>query len=258
MLRAFLLAFALLAGCREAAPAQFPQSACQSRSFEGNSFTVCSVRGGPVEVRAGAGASPDRTFAALETSLGSRARDVAFAMNAGMFDLQGRAIGLLVENGSQLHAINLRKGGGNFHLLPNGVFFVRSSGKAEIVPSDQYRPSPDISFATQSGPMLVINGKLHPSFEPDGQSRNIRNGAGIAPDGTPVFVISADPVSFGKFGRFFRDSIGARNALYFDGSVSSLWSPVDGRRDTNSQLGPMIVVFKPAVSAPGRGGRAKP
>lgn len=257
MLRA-LLFILLLAGCREAAPAQFPQSACQLRSFEGSRFTVCSVHGGRVEVRGGTGAAPDRTFTALEASLGPGARGVAFAMNAGMFDVQGRAIGLLVENGRQLHAINLRKGVGNFHLLPNGVFLVRSSGKPEVVPSDRYRPSPDISFATQSGPMLVIEGKLHPSFEPDGQSRNIRNGVGIAPDGTPVFVISADPVSFGKFGRFFRDSLAARYALYFDGAVSSLWSPADGRRDTHSDLGPMVVVFKRAALAPGHGAHARP
>lgn len=257
MLRMFLLVL-LLAGCREAAPAEFPQSPCGLKTFEGSRFTVCAVRGGPVEVRGGGGATPDRTFTALEASLGARAQDIAFAMNAGMFDMQGRAIGLLVENGRQLHPINLRKGGGNFHLLPNGVFLVRASGKAEVVPSDHYHHSPDISFATQSGPMLVISGKLHPSFDPDGQSRNIRNGVGIAPDGTPVFVISADPVSFGKFGRFFRDSIGARDALYFDGAVSSLWSPADGRRDTHSQLGPIVVVFKAAASAPGRAARARP
>jgi prepilin-type processing-associated H-X9-DG protein len=106
--------------------------------------------------------------------------------------------------------------------------------------------------------MLVIEGKLHPRFDADGESRHIRNGVGIAPDGTPMFVISEDFVSFGKFARLFRDELKARNALYFDGSVSSLWDPRNHRRDVGAELGPMVVVLKSAESAPGRAGRAKP
>ena len=105
--------------------------------------------------------------------------------------------------------------------------------------------------------MLVIDGKLHPAFERDGTSRLIRNGVGVA-NGRALFVIASDPVSFGKLARFFRDRLHAPNALYFDGSVSSLWDPPDGRQDTHSQLGPIIVAFKPAASKPGRAGPAKP
>ena len=94
--------------------------------------------------------------------------------------------------------------------------------------------------------MLVIDGKLHPAFERDGTSRHVRNGVGIAPNGRSLFVISEDAVSFGKFGRFFRDGLKARNALFFDGSVSALWDPANGRRDITKPLGPMIVAFKPA------------
>ena len=106
--------------------------------------------------------------------------------------------------------------------------------------------------------MLVIDGKLHPRFDPDGPSRYVRNGVGIAPGGKAVFVISADAVSFGKFARFFRDRIKARNALYFDGSVSSLWDPAAGRMDDFTDIGPIVVAFRPAESAPGRGAPARP
>lgn len=258
MRRGLFVCLFLSAACQRAQPDQFPASACETRSFEGSRFTACSAKGGAVEVRTfGSDGAPLGGFPALEAALGKRASAVAFAMNAGMFGEDGRPIGLLVENGEQVHAINLRKGGGNFHLLPNGVFLVRTSGKAEVVPSTEYKSEADVRFATQSGPMLVIAGKLHPKFDADGESQNIRNGVGIAPDGTPVFVISNDPVSFGKFARFFRDRIGARNALYFDGAVSSLWDPANHRMDTHSPLGPMIVVFKPAESAPGPAGRAR-
>jgi len=255
----FLPLLLLLAGCSEPAPTAPPESACSDRSFEGTRFTVCDVKGGRVEVRTSArNGVPYRSFAALEAGLGNRADQVAFAMNAGMFDEQGHAIGLLVEDGKEIHKINRRKGGGNFHMMPNGVFLVRKDGRSEVVTSAAYEPAPGMAFATQSGPMLVIDGKLHPAFEPDGSSRNIRNGVGIGPDGTPVFVISAELVSFGKFARFFRDGLKARNALYFDGSVSSLWDPPNARRDTHAELGPMVVVFKRAGSKPGREAPAKP
>ena len=124
------------------------------------------------------------------------------------------------------------------------MFLVRKDGSAAVVTSADHEPSTDIAFATQSGPMLLIDGKLHPRFERDGQSRNIRNGVGIAPDGTATFVISDDLVSFGKLARFFRDRVKAENALYFDGSVSSLWNPPAARRDSFVELGPMVVVLR--------------
>jgi uncharacterized protein YigE (DUF2233 family) len=254
--RPIVLYFAvLLSACRSdatVADPHTPQSACETRYFEQSRFTVCSVASGNVEiVNSDPAGVPIRSFTKLQQLLGRRSAEVAFAMNAGMFDESGRAIGLLIEQGKQLHKVNRHSGGGNFGLLPNGVFLVRDDGQAEVVTTDRFEPADDIAYATQSGPMLIIDGKLHPRFDPDGQSRNIRNGVGIAPDGTPVFVISEDPVSFGKLARFFRDSLKTRNALYFDGSVSSLWDPASGRQDSFTPLGPIVVVFKPAASAPG-------
>ena len=220
-------------------------SPCESRNFDGSRFTICSAEGQLIEVRtSGADGQPYRNFAALEADLGERANDVALAMNAGMYDEEGNAIGLLIEERKELQPINRRDGYGNFHMKPNGVFLVRRDGSAEVVTSEDYEPSDDIAFATQSGPMLVIDGKLHPRFETDGQSRHFRNGVGIAKDGTALFAISEDPVSFGKFARLYRDELGAENALYFDGSVSSLWDPANGRRDSHSEIGPMVIAFE--------------
>lgn len=253
-MRPALFALLLLVSCRASdEPAANPvaseanASACETRAFEGSRFTVCSVENGRVKIRTSAeGGQPYRSFAALEAALGPRARQVAFAMNAGMFDEDGRAIGLLVEDGEQLHPINRRDGYGNFHMKPNGVFLVRRDGTADVVTSEDFGMSDDIAFASQSGPMLVIDGEIHPDFEPDGESRHFRNGVGIAPNGEPVFVISAEPVSFGKFARFFRDSVKAQDALYFDGSVSSVWDPANGRHDAHAPLGPMVIVFRNA------------
>ena len=242
--------FLILAACEESAPApaQSTNWACHEQAFEGDRFTVCDAALGQIELIAAArDEAPVRNFSDLEARLGSRATQVAFAMNAGMFDEDGRPIGLAIVAGRQVRAINRRKGGGNFHLMPNGAFQVRRDGRAEVIASEQWKPSPDIRLATQSGPMLVIDGKLHPAFDHDGTSLHIRNGVGIGADGRPRFVISQDAVSFGKLARFFRDKLKCDNALFFDGAVSALWDPANHRRDVTVPLGPMVVVFKPAA-----------
>jgi len=229
-----------------------PVSACQAQMFEGSRFTVCDPGNGPIELIAAAKTEASiRQLADVELKLGKRASGVAFAMNAGMYDEDGRPIGLAIVEGRQVHSINRRKGGGNFHLMPNGVFQVHRDGRAEIITSDRWKPSATIRLATQSGPMLVIDGRIHPAFSPDGSSRYVRNGVGIVPDGRPRFVISDDSVSLGKFARFFRDQLKCNDALFFDGAVSALWDPAAGRRDVTKPLGPIIVVFKPSAgSAP--------
>jgi uncharacterized protein YigE (DUF2233 family) len=227
------------------------------RVFENSRFTVCDSNGGELRLFAAArDQAPLRSFndVAKQVDTGR----IAFAMNAGMFGEDGRPIGLAIVDGRQVHALNRRNGGGNFHLMPNGVFLVKKDGSAAVVTSDRYAALKlQPRFASQSGPMLVIDGKLHPRFDEDGTSRLSRNGVGVTRDGHALFVIADDPVSFGKMARFFRDALRTPNALYFDGAVSSLWDPPNGRQDSFTELGPIIVAFKPAASAPGRAGRAR-
>ena len=170
-------------------------------------------------------------------------------MNAGMFGKDHAPIGLTIIDGKQVHAINRRNGFGNFHLMPNGVFLLRNDGRGEVVTSDRFTPAEDIRVATQSGPMLLIDGKLHPKIDEDGPSHYIRNAVGIAPDGSPAFVISDDAVSFGKIARFMRDDLHMKDALFLDGSVSSLWDPAGERMDNFTDLGPILVVRRNAESA---------
>ena len=249
-MRALFLPFLLFA-CAKPAALPAPMSPCAEQRFEQAGFIVC--RGGKIEIRSGM-----RSFQALQARLGPRSNAIAFAMNAGMFNDAGAPIGLMVEDGREVRSINRREGGGNFHLMPNGVFLVRKDGRAEVVTSAAYKSAFDIAFATQSGPMLVIDGQLHSKFDPDGTSRYVRNAVGIGPDGKALFVITTDVVSFGKLARFFRDELKTQDALYLDGSVSSLWDPANGRMDDFVDLGPLIVVFNPAESAPRRAGRATP
>ena len=233
----------LCGGCADSgAEPRAPASPCREQRFEGSGFIVCTPAS-TAKLRlfaAGPGEPAKRVF----RDLGIAEAKVAFAMTAGMYDEAGRPIGLSIVEGRQVHKISLRPGGGNFGMKPNGVFLVRRDGRAAIVRSEDFKPARDIRFATQSGPMLVIAGKLHPAFKPNGDSLYIRNGVGIAPGGKPLFVISTDPVSFGRMARFFRDRLKTKDALYFDGSVSSLWDPANGRMDVVTDLGPIIVAFR--------------
>lgn len=241
-----------LAGCGQPAenaaqvPAHATSSACERRSFEGSAFTLCRYdrRRDEIALILDGPRGPLRGFAAMETALGPRAARLRFAMNAGMYDEAGNPIGLYVEHGRERHRINRQAGPGNFHMLPNGIFTIAADGRVAILPSARYDPASRPLWATQSGPMLVIDGRLHPLIQDNGPSLHIRNGVGVDGADTAWFVISDDAVSFGRMARFFRDALNCPNALYLDGSVSSLWDRPAQRRDTNVELGPLVAIFE--------------
>jgi uncharacterized protein YigE (DUF2233 family) len=252
-IRSSLLAILFLAGCGEPAkeaaspPTAATAAACAPRSFEGSAFTACRYdrRRDEIALILDGPHGPLRSLAALAAQLGARSTRLRFAMNAGMYDEAGNPIGLYVEEGRERRRLNRQRGPGNFHLLPNGVFTVAADGRVAILPTARYDPSSRPRWATQSGPMLVIDGRLHPAIQDNGPSLHIRNGVGVDSADTAWFVISDGAVSFGRMARFLRDALHCPNALYLDGSVSSLWDRPAGRRDTNSALGPLIAVFQP-------------
>jgi uncharacterized protein YigE (DUF2233 family) len=230
-----------------------PPPPCSGATFEGTPLTHCIAdpAANTIRVALGPSGKPFRSLSELAVALGDKAGNVAFAMNGGMFDEAGSPIGYYVENGKRGHVLNRNEGWGNFHLQPNGVFFGTGS-KWEVRTSQDFaahvlrRPQ----FGTQSGPMLVIAGKLHPRIDPDGPSQKLRNAVGVDREGRAHFVISEAPISFGKLARYFRDVLHTPNALFLDGSVSSLWDPHMHRVDGGPPLGPLIVVEKRTKAAP--------
>lgn len=223
-------------------------SLCRDITSGGVSYTVCTVDLRTHEVSLGWKAPGGEAYG----NLGSFARaaqragaPVSFAMNAGMYHADGRPVGLYVEGGRELAKASTARGPGNFHMLPNGVFYV-TADRAGVLETRQYlKAKPAALHATQSGPMLVIDGKLHPRFQADGPSLKIRNGVGVRDPNTVVFAISNEGVSFGAFARLFRDDLKCANALYLDGSISSLWAP-GSRQDEFWPVGP-IVAARPRV-----------
>lgn len=188
---------------------------------------------------------PYKSLRRLAESLRGQPEQLGFAMNAGMFREDYSPLGLLVMDGRQIHRINLATGFGNFYLKPNGIFVLSTVG-AQIVESSRYASVEDpIILATQSGPMLVSAGAIHPGLNPQGTSRNIRNGIGVINANEVVFAISDEPVTFYEFALLFRDRLKCPDALYLDGSVSSLYVRSLGRDDERASLGPIIGVTVP-------------
>jgi len=182
-------------------------------------------------------------FERLKAWLASRNQHLRFAMNAGMFQPDLSPVGLFVQNGQELSPLNLADGAGNFFLKPNGVFLISDSGP-QIVESSEYPAlAQGVRLATQSGPLLVRNGALHPAIDAASTSRLLRNGVGVSGD-TIVFVISDQPVTFYELAIYFRDDLHCPNALYLDGVVSSLYSIDLHRNDSKTDLGPIVGVIQ--------------
>ncbi|MDJ1008974.1 MAG: phosphodiester glycosidase family protein [Paracoccaceae bacterium] len=223
--------------------------ACEEDRFEGTPFTACTVDPGAEEIRLFYRTDDGAligSFSVLADRLAARGRRLELAMNGGMYHPDRRPVGLYVEDGRELAPLVLSDGPGNFGLLPNGVFCLRA-GRAEVVESRDFAArAPLCDFATQSGPLMVEDGALHPRFLPDSDSLFIRNGIGVRPDGRVVLAISDAPVNFHRFARLFRDRLGATDALYIDGRVSRLYAPVLGRADIGFPLGPILGVLGPA------------
>lgn len=165
------------------------------------------------------------SLGSLANSLKQQETRLLFAMNAGMYMEDRQPLGLYVESGEQLRPLNERtNANGNFYLMPNGVFAIDGKGKMTITKTADFNQLTDIEYATQSGPLLLIDGEMHPAFNKGSSNLNIRNGVGILPNGNLLCVMSKEPVNFYDFASFFAAK-GCKNALYLDGFVSKVYYP---------------------------------
>ncbi len=216
-----------------------------SAMVDGRRFTIVKVLPGVEDLRLFYKDARGRNFGefrAVDSSLPSGKR-LAFAMNAGMYDKRFRPLGVFVDQGIQYRKLNLRSGYGNFFLQPNGVFLV-ARGKPKVVDTRSFRRyHRHVRLATQSGPLLLASGRIHPVFDSLSTSRLKRNAVGVRGD-TAYFAISEDSVNFHETARLFRDVLRCRDALYLDGQISSLHAPELSRSDTLDTLVTMIGVIE--------------
>jgi uncharacterized protein YigE (DUF2233 family) len=226
-------------------------AACAPKDFDGAKFTVCTFDPRRDDIRlflSGPDDKPYGSLAALDEALKAKGERLTFAMNAGMFGQDQSPVGLYVENRRKLHEADTRGGATNFHMKPNGVFWI-GDGVAGVTETGRYLANtPTARYATQSGPMLIVEGKIHPKIKPNGTSLKIRNGVGACGRGAVAFAIADEPVTFDAFARLFRDGLGCQNALFLDGSVSSLYAPELNRDDEFQPIGPIVGVVRPGAA----------
>lgn len=243
--------FLALAAVLVTAPAE---AACREEAAGTARYAVCAFNPQADDIRLflkGADGAPYAEFSRLSAALGEEGKTLVFAMNAGMYHKDRTTVGLYIENYEEKKKLSTKDGPGNFHLKPNGVFFIWDDFDhrgANVFTSDEYRdkaPTDLVSYATQSGPMLVIDGALHPKFLADSTSRKRRNGVGVREDGTVIFAISDTAVTFHEFATYFRDALGCPNALYLDGTISRLYAPDIGRDEPGLAMGPIVAVIAP-------------
>lgn len=184
-----------------------------------------------------------RSIQNLKTWLEVNKKTLLFAMNAGMYTTDNSPLGLFIENKKTVTRLNTKDGSGNFYLKPNGVFYITTGNIAGVCETKNFHNNGNIKYATQSGPILLVNGKIHAAFKEGSTNLNIRNGVGLLPGNKVVFVMSKEQVNFYDFAMYFKN-LGCTYALYLDGFVSQTYLPEKNWIQTGGDFGVMIGVVK--------------
>lgn len=186
-----------------------------------------------------------RSLKNLKRAVETKGDELLFAMNGGMYLKDGSPQGLYIENGKEIKVLDtISSGYGNFYMQPNGIFYLTEKSGTVCTTRSFLKINPNPQFATQSGPMLVIEGKLHSVFQEGSKHLNIRNGVGIDNDGNVLFAISNEKVNLYDFAMLFKEKLHCKNALYLDGFVSRAYIPQLKREQLDGNFGVMIGVVQ--------------
>ena len=255
----YLITLSALLACACSASAQNdPAAACRDEIYGGAGYAICTFDRTQDDIRLFLNNNQGDKLSSFNAVKDVLAPDetLVFAMNGGMYHADRSPVGGYIEQGKFVSKLNTNEGPGNFHMLPNGVFYIKEVEDegtwkdAFIMSTQSYEEGAHfVRDMTQSGPMLVINGELHPKFNASSESRRIRNGVGQCKDGKISFAVSDAPVNFHSFASLFKDHLNCDSALYLDGVISRLYAPELGRHDQGAPMGPIIgVVAKTTVS----------
>jgi uncharacterized protein YigE (DUF2233 family) len=162
-------------------------------------------------------------------------------MNGGMYKKDNVPQGLFIEDQVTLAPLDTTSGSGNFYLKPNGIFYITTDKQAVICKTNDFINNGKIKYATQSGPMLIVDGEINSIFKEGSSNLNIRNGVGILPNNKVIFAMSKEQINFYDFAKYFKD-LGCKNALYLDGFVSRTYLPEKKWIQTDGNFGVIIGV----------------
>lgn len=188
---------------------------------------------------------PLSSFKRLKKHAHQQGQRIRLAMNAGMYHPDRRPVGLLVQDGRELNPLNRSDGYGNFFMKPNGVFALTMQNQSVILPTAEYPQwagQHEVRLATQSGPLLLHQGHIHPALTAPGRSAKIRNAIGHC-HGRLTWLIIHQPITLYRLAESAREQLGCTDLLYLDGSISSLL--VDDWQQQRDRLGPILAVVEP-------------
>ena len=189
---------------------------------------------------------------ALLQSQSLKGKKTLMVTNAGMYMPDFQPEGLFIENYKLITPIDTASPNivANFYLMPNGVFLIDSTGMPSILETKDYvkkygfQNAAKLKYATQSGPMLVINDSIHPKFIKGSKNFKIRSGVGIINDKKIIFIITQDEVNFYDFATFFNKVFLCKNALFLDGAISKMYLPTINPGEKGGKFGPLISATK--------------
>jgi len=179
-------------------------------------------------------------FKNLKDRLAQKGLELVFATNGGMYLKDQSPQGLYVEDGQLVKRANLmQEAYGNFYMQPNGIFYLTKNGKGVVCKTTDFKLDSTINYATQSGPMLLVDGQYHHAFNKGSNSLHYRNGVGVLPNGNLLFAQSKQKINFYDFATYFKQH-GCKNALYLDGFVSRTYLPAKNWEQLDGNFGVII------------------
>lgn len=151
-----------------------------------------------------------------------------FLINAGTVNNDCSPVGLFINNYKKSNELNLDNGIGNFYLKPNGVLIILDDD-INIINSEEVILTNKIRIAIQSGPLLINKNIIHPSFNPNSNNLNFRNGVGIFKDNNGhkylIFINSKTQVNFYNFSKLFLEKYNCEYALCLESAGSLMQIP---------------------------------
>lgn len=194
----------------------------------------------------GADGKPLGDFNGLRRELAAKGQKIYFATNAGIFERGPKPCGLTICEEKTLVELNVRPGEGNFYMKPNGVFFLDDQKGPGVMEAAEFgRSGLRPRLATQSGPLMLRGGVIHPAFNINSPNKRLRNAVGVhKKDRQIIFAMSerddarTGTVTFHQFCRFYLH-LGCLDALYLDGDISDMLvePPADAKLTPNTFAG---------------------
>ena len=156
----------------------------------------------------------------------SSEKKLLFVTNGGIYTENYTPEGLYIENYKLISELNLRNESGNFYMKPNGVFYIED-GKPKISDSEEFQHNKNISYAVQSGPLLIKDGEINKEFSDTSKSFKIRSAVGLDNHNKVFFYMSRKEMSFYEFSKYAKDNLKCRELLFLDGTISKMYFSED-------------------------------